>query len=196
MALSYKASARRGAQQVVRTGQWACLGPGDAAFILPSLPCYTHLLSWVVLAVPVLFIFFLSIKTFFHCQKSKLSCPVRQTPGDFLAVETVLNVAKDSYLYFSDVGEEKVCRMLLCRPQCGCLKRFFWAFLASLAKLVLLEVTLRIKLQYKWEKSNKSWSISKQPVGHAKITQEVETTKRKGRKKNPRRAIIRIFAQV
>lgn len=124
-----------------------------------------------------------------------LSCPVRQTSRDLLAVEAVLNVAKDSFLYFSDVGEEKVCRMLLCRPQCGCLKRLFWAFLASLAKLVLLEVTFRVKLQYKLKKSNKNWSISKQPVGHAKITREVETTKER-EKKIPRRAIIRIFAQV
>lgn len=106
--------------------------------------------------MPILF--FLPIKTFFHCQQSKPSCPVRQSAGDLLAVscETVLNVAKDSLLHFPDAGEEKVCRMLLCRPQCGCLKRLFLVFLASLAKLVLLEVTFRIKLQYKQKKSNKN----------------------------------------
>lgn len=43
---------------------------------------------------------------------------------------------------------------------------------SQLANLVLLEVTFRVKLQYKQKRSNKNQSISKQPVGPAKITQK------------------------
>lgn len=81
--------------------------------------------------------------------------------------ETVLNVARESFICFSDIGEKKACSMLLCKPWHSCLKKLFQA---SLANLVLLEVTFGIKLQYKQKKS-----ISKQPVGPAKITQKVET---------------------
>ena len=99
----------------------------------------------------------MSPKTFFHLRRSKPSCPVRYTARDICAVlcETVLNVAKESFIHFSDVGEEKACSVLLCRPQHGCLKRLFRVYLASLAHLVLLEVTLRMKLQYKQKRSNK-----------------------------------------
>lgn len=134
------------------SGSWRC-----CCFYPPFSPLLYTLAFLGGFSSAHFIFFFLSIKTFFHCQQSKPSCPVRQSAGDLLAVscETVLNVAKDSLLHFPDAGEEKVCRMLLCRPQCGCLKRLFLVFLASLAKLVLLEVTFRIKLQYKQKKSNK-----------------------------------------
>lgn len=65
-----------------------------------------------------------------------------------VSCQMVLNVAKESFIHFSDVGGKNACSMLLCRPWRGCLKRLFRAYLASLANLVLLEVTFRIKLQY------------------------------------------------
>lgn len=146
----------------------------------------------------------MSTKRFFHLQKSKASSPVKQTAGDVLAVscETVLIVAKESFVHFSAIGEKKTCSLLLCRPWPGCLKRLFWAYLASLANPVMLEVTFRVKLQYTQKRSNKKWSISEQPVNLPKLPKKWklhrlnDKHRRKGEKKNHKRVVIRISAWV
>lgn len=128
-------------------------------FSLLSLTIHTCFAGWFQ-QCPLYFFFLctkMSTKRFFHLQKSKASSPVKQTAGDVLAVscETVLIVAKESFVHFSAIGEKKTCSLLLCRPWPGCLKRLFRAYLASLANPVMLEVTFRVKLQYTQKRSNK-----------------------------------------
>lgn len=125
-------------------GQWACLGTKDAAAFILSLPLTIHTCFAGQFWQCSLYFFFLctkmSTKTFFQHQRSKPSCPVRQTAGDMLAgsCETMLNVAKESFIHFSDVGEKKkACSVLLCRPWHGYLKRLFWSISCFTCKFSL-----------------------------------------------------------
>lgn len=127
MALSYRTQQRRLAEDALRvvgmSGSQRCCCCCFYSAFSPSLNTLALLGDF---SSAYLTSFFLcpktSTKTVFHLQRSKPSCPVRQTARDTLAVwcETLLKVAKESFLQFSDVEGKKACSMLLRRPWHGC----------------------------------------------------------------------------
>lgn len=150
MALSYRASG-------AGAGELAWLG-AFLPLISPHEPCSRcmYLFCRVVSQCPF-YSFILRIKMstniFFYLRRSKPSCPISQDAC--CSVLRQLRGVEDSETLSHSIQMQRRKHVACCSidPWFKRLSRLFWACFASLAILILLEVTFRIKLQYTQRRS-------------------------------------------